>query len=101
MGNPRRNYSKEYKQEAVRRSQGAGVKISQVARELGIRPELLYRWRSDVQTYGEGQAFPGHGNPQASEVEAENRQLKRELARLQQEHEILKKAVSIFSREKP
>lgn len=100
MTKERRKFSQEYKQEAVQRSQKAGVSVIEVARELGIRPELLYRWRSEVETFGEARAFPGHGKPQESELEAENRRLRQELERLQQEHEILKKAVSIFSREK-
>jgi len=96
----RKQYSKEYKQEAVRRSQEPGVKAADVARELGIRPALLYRWRSELGEYGNAKAFPGHGKRQETDLEAENRQLRQELERLRQEHEILKKAVSIFSRPK-
>jgi len=99
MRKQRRQFSKEYKVEAVRRSEEPGVKTTQVARELGIRAELLYRWRSELKENGAGQAFPGQGHRQESELEAENRRLKKELERLQQEHEILKKAVRIFSRE--
>ena len=99
MSKPRRQFSKEYKVEAVRRSHDPGVKVSDIARELGIRPELLYRWRAELKDYGEALAFPGHGNLQESDVEAENRRLRKELERLRMEHEILKKAVRIFSRE--
>jgi transposase len=101
MSKTRRQFSKEYKLEAVRRSREPGVKVSTVARELGIRPAILYRWRSEHKAYGADQAFPGHGKPQEDDVEAENRRLRKELVRLQMEHEILKKAVRIFSRDQP
>lgn len=47
MSKTRRQFGKAYKLEAVRRSDEPGVKVSAVARELGIRPEILYRWRSE------------------------------------------------------
>jgi transposase len=96
----RRQFSKEYKLEAVQRSREPGVKAADVARELGIRPSLLYRWRSELGEWGSASAFPGHGKRQETDLEAENRRLRQELERLRQEHEILKKAVSIFSRPK-
>jgi transposase len=67
----------------------------QIARELGVRVKLLYRWRSESAEL-EGEAFPGHGN--RAGLEGENAQLRREVARLEQEREILKKALGIFSR---
>ena len=91
----RRTYTAEFKQEAVALSRTTDKSVAQVARELGIRVELLYRWRSESTRLG-GDAFPGHGNLPG--LEAENAQLRREVARLEQEREILKKVLSIFSR---
>lgn len=48
----RRKYSSEYKREAVRLTQEPGVTISQVARELGINPGMLGKWRRQAETEG-------------------------------------------------
>ncbi|HEX6818477.1 MAG TPA: hypothetical protein VF120_08890, partial [Ktedonobacterales bacterium] len=66
------------------------------------RPEVpervLYRWRHELREQCE-RAFPGKGHQ--SELEEENRWLRRELELLKQEREILKKAAGIFSRGQP
>jgi transposase len=56
----------------------------------------IHGWRKELSLHGE-EAFPGKGHQTA--LEEENRRLKRELERVQQERDILKKAISIFSRE--
>ena len=71
---------------------------AQIARDLGVPERVLYRWRHDLREQRE-QAFPGKGHQ--SELEEENRRLKRELELLKQEREILKKALGIFSRGQP
>ena len=91
----RREYTKEFKQEAVALSNQEGVKATQIARELGISSALLYRWRADMRSNGE-EAFPGKGNLKASDEEV--RQLQRELARVRMERDILKKALRVFAR---
>jgi transposase len=91
----RRQYTAEFKREAVELSNTTDKSIAQVARELGIRPRLLYKWREQAQELA-GEAFPGHGN--RPEPSAELARLERENARLKQEQEILKKALAIFSR---
>lgn len=91
----RRTYAKEFKQEAVELSQQREVSVAQVARELGVRPELLYRWRGEMKQDG-GEAFPGKGQQKAGEEEM--RQLQRELERVRMERDILKKALSVFAR---
>jgi len=91
----RREYSAEFKREAVELSNAADKPIAQIARELGIRPRLLYKWREQMREQ-KGEAFPGHGNRPESSAEAVR--LEREVARLRQELEILKKALAIFSR---
>jgi transposase len=87
----RKEYTKEFKQEAVRLAQESGNK-SQVVRELGIHSSMLRRWEKQLAEYGE-KAFPGKGHVQNEELS----QLQRENQRLQETVEILKKAVGIFS----
>ena len=67
---------------------------SEIVSELGIRKELLYRWKREYEEHSE-KAFPGQGNP----IEVELARLKRELADVKMERDILKKAVTIFSKD--
>ena len=53
-----------------------GASAAQVAWKLGIRPELLYKWRTQSKTQGE-EAFPGKGRRPASEETALRRELER------------------------
>jgi len=94
MNNTRRQFSREYKLESVRLSYQR-ESIRDLAAELGIRPELIYRWRSEFEATGE-KSFPGNGN--SGENEDEVAQLKRELAGIRMERDILKKALAIFSK---
>ena len=84
----RRKYTAEFKREAVELSRTSDKTAAQIARELGISPKLLYRWRFESAKMKE-EAFRGQGNRPA--LEAENARLRREVARLEQEREILKK----------
>lgn len=94
MGQTRRKFTAEFKREAVRMVVDGGHKLTEVARDLDLRPDLLRRWKRKLEEDG-GEAFPGHGRPKASD--AEMLQLRRELARVREERDILKKAVAIFS----
>ena len=96
MGKKRRQYTKEFKIEAVRLIVEEGRPISEVARELGIGENLLHRWKKEYEE-GEIDPFPGQGR--LSPEDGELRRLRRENKRLRMEHEILKKAVAIFSEE--
>ena len=89
----RKQFDREFKAQAVRLCEQGGVPIAQVARELGINVKLLYRWRSEAQEAGTA-AFPGHGHSSDEEV----RRLRRELARVEMERDILKKALGVLSR---
>jgi transposase len=91
-------YTRDFKLEAVRLSASNEKTVAQIARDLGIPERVLYRWRRELRERPE-QAFPGKGHQ--SELEEENRRLRRELELLKQEREILKKAVAIFSRGQP
>lgn len=99
----RRVFSTAFKLEAVRRLEerrAAGVKPAQIARELGVRPDMLRAWAKQVEAR-EGAAardvFPGHGRLPTEQEEL--RQLRRANARLQQEIDFLKKAAAYFATE--
>ena len=96
MGKKRRQYTKEFKIEAVRLIIEEGGPISDVARELGTAQSLLHRWKKKSEE-GKIDPFPGQGR--LSPEDEELRRLRRENKRLRMEHEILKKAVAIFSEE--
>jgi transposase len=96
----RRQYTREFKLEAVRLVTAGEKPLNQVARELGIRPDMLRQWRRQAQ--GEparpaADVFPGHGRLPSQDEEI--RRLKREVAQLKEEREILKKAAAFFARE--
>jgi transposase len=89
-----RRYTKEFKLEAIRLADEADKPVTEVARELGIRVNQIYKWKRQLETK-QGDAFPGQQLGEA----AESTRLKREIARLQEENEILKKAATYFARE--
>jgi transposase len=91
-------YTREFKLEAVRLSGTTEKSIAQIARDLGVPERVLYRWRRQLREEPET-AFPGKGHQ--SDLEEENRRLRRELERVQQERDILKKAIAIFSHGQP
>lgn len=74
-----------------------GKPTKEVAEELGIRPELVRRWKREHDQFKEG-SFSGHGTPNMTNEEKEIVRLKKELKEAQLERDILKKAISIFSR---
>ncbi|MCO5055740.1 IS3 family transposase [Thermomonas sp.] len=76
----RRKFSEEFKRGAVEQASRPGVSCAQVARELGIRDNLLTRWKRETQSQGKA-AFGGAGTPRDEELA----RLKRELARVQKE----------------
>jgi len=94
----RQRFTAEFKREAVRLMRTTGKPAAAVARELGIPRNRLYKWAQDADAKGE-QAFRGSGRPKASSDELAA--LKRELARVKEENEILKKAAAYFARELP
>ena len=96
MTKGQKTYTREFKEEAVRLVQTSGKPIAHVARELGISDASIHQWRKELAQHDK-EAFPGSGHQTA--LEEENRRLKRDLERVQQEREILKKVLSIFSRE--
>lgn len=87
-------YSKEFKIEAVRLAEQSDKPVTQVARELGIRQNQIYKWKKQLEAHQE-KAFPGKGQP----VDDENARLRKELAAAREEIEILKKAAAYFAKE--
>ena len=95
MAKPQPIFTAEFKREAVQLAQTSGKSKAQIARELGISDSALYSWCKQSLEHG-SDAFPGKGHQ--TPLEEENYRLKRELERTQQERDILKKAIGIFSR---
>jgi transposase len=89
MAKVQKTYTREFKEEAVRLAQTSVKPIAQIARELGISASAIHGWRKELTEHGKD-AFPGKGHQ--TELEEENRRLKRELERVQQERDILKKS---------
>lgn len=92
----RRKYDREYKQMVVELA-NAREDISALAAELDLRIDLIYRWRREALA-NLGANFPGQGNKTMTEEQKEIARLKKELRDDQLERDILKKAVSIFSK---
>lgn len=93
-----REYSQEFKLEALELLKRGDKSAGQIERELGITPGLLVKWRARYQVLiKDGQASE-LGPNDLEALKAENRRLQRELAAVEEEREILKKVVNIFSR---
>lgn len=93
----RRQYSDEFKAEAVKLAQRGNVPIRQIAEDLGVGVELLRRW---VRQFGVNPKDSGSKNISPDE-HSELIRLRRELKRVSEERDILKKAMGIFTRELP
>ena len=94
----RRSYSRDFKLEAVQLVLNRDGKIKEVANGLGIHPNILQRWlreHEDDSTY----SFPGNGKLRTPDEEIY--QLKKQLREVEEERDILKKALAIFSKKKP
>ena len=94
----RKQFSREFKLEAVRLLEQEDRSAAEVARELGVRRNQLYKWKEQLMSQGEAAAFPGQGRP-AGDDKAEIERLQRELERVTEERDILKKAAAYFARE--
>ena len=92
MAEIRQKYTKEFKENAVALLENGDKNARQVAEELGIRTDQLYRWRRELREQG-SRAFPGNGNPRDEELA----RLRKANADLREERDILRKAVAIFS----
>ncbi|BAU50072.1 transposase [Sulfurifustis variabilis] len=96
----RNRFPKEFKLEAVRLLELGQKPAAQLALELGIQRNQLYKWQEQLRQKGGDNAFRGPGRPlldQASEIE----RLEQELKRLTEERDILKKAAAYFAKDLP
>lgn len=93
----RQTFSREYKLEALRLLELGEKPAAELARELGIARNRLYKWREQLRGADADTAFPGRGRRRAGD--AQLAALKGENARLREENDILKKAVRYFARE--
>jgi transposase len=91
MKNEKKKYTPEFKMEAVKLITEQGYKTTEAARNLGIHPSLLNRWKSQMVSEGKS-AFPGKGRltPEKEELQ----KLRKENQRLMMERDILKKAAA-------
>ena len=92
----RRLFSREFKVEAVRLVRDRGVAVAQASRDLDIGENILRRWIKEFAA-DSGQAFPGQGQVKPEQQEIDR--LRREVAKLKAERDILKKAAAYFARE--
>jgi transposase len=91
----KRQYTGEFKREVLAMAAKGEKSISELERDLGITPGLVYKWRRRYRLKEEcGELAPSEEREAAAEI----RRLKRELEGVRQERDILKKAIAIFSR---
>jgi transposase len=92
----RKIYDTAFKVKAVELSNERS-NITELARELGIRVTMLYKWRKDYEKYGAG-SFPGKGAIKQTPEQKTISELQAKLKDAELERDILKKAVGIFSK---
>jgi len=93
----RKYYSKEFKLEALRLFERGDKTAADLARELGIRRNQLYKWRRELERRGEAEAFLGQGRNAVRDTCCEMTRLRRRVAELEEENAILKKAGAYFA----
>lgn len=90
----RREYTKEFKLDAVNLVRQQGIKCPDAARDLGINSNLLSRWLRESEGMKPAKVFPGKGN--TTEGDEKLRELEKQVRRLTMERDILKKAMAFF-----
>ncbi len=88
----RRRYTAEFKAEAVRLVATSDRPVAQIARELGVNEQTLHKWKRQATASDGSGVVPDHFTQQQ-----ENRRLRRELVRVTEERDILKKATAFFA----
>jgi transposase len=97
MGTERRNrYSKEFKLNAIRMIIDEGRNATEIARDLGIHANMIYRWQKQYSEDKE-ESYPGNGKLKTKDEYI--RKLERDNKQLRDERDILKKAAIFFARE--
>ena len=96
MTQKRKQFSKQFKIDAVKLVTEQGYNVSEAARNLGIHHSSLRRWKKQFETNG-NQAFPGKGHMSPEKEELDR--LRKEVKKLRMERDILKKAAAFFAKE--
>ncbi len=94
---PYNTYPREFKLEAIHMMESSDRPTSEIAMQLGIRRNLLYKWKEQMTKKGEVPSAK-KGRPK-KEDQSEMATLRQEVKRLREENEILKKAAAYFARE--
>ncbi len=94
----RRKYDRDFKRNAVLLCAEPGRTVAEVADNLGISKDLIYRWRREYDLSNGKHAFPGNGVEALTEEQKQIRELEKKLRETEMERDILKKAMAIFSR---
>jgi len=97
MSVQRRKYDSDFKRNAVQLTEEPGRTVAEVAENLGIGKDLIYRWRRKQRAHP-GLAFPGNGREALTIQQQKIRELEKKLKDTEMERDILKKAMAIFSR---
>lgn len=92
----RRAFTAEFKHEAVRLVRERGLPVARAAQQIDVHENVLRKWVKEFET-DPRQAFPGQGKMKPEQAEIER--LRREVARLKMERDILKKAAAFFAKE--
>ncbi|PIO90061.1 MAG: hypothetical protein COS82_11160 [Zetaproteobacteria bacterium CG06_land_8_20_14_3_00_59_53] len=93
-----KTFTREFKLEAVRMMDEEERPAAEIARELGIRRNQLYKWKEQLSKKGD-EAFTRTAGRPKKEEQSDLSRLRQENARLKEENEILKKAAAYFARE--
>ncbi len=96
--NPRRKFDQDFKRNAVLLCAEPGRSVVDVAKNLGVGKDLLYRWRREYHMANGQYVFPGNGVEALTPDQKQIRELKKKLRDTEMERDILKKAMAIFSR---
>jgi len=97
MMTKRKTFSKEFKLEAVRQLELGDKSPNDIAIDLGIRRNMLYKWQEQLKKHGDD-AFKGPGRHPIDQHD-EVARLRKELADVKEERDILKKAAAYFARD--
>jgi len=94
MGQKRtyKQYSKEFKDEAVALVREQGYSVPEASKSLGIASNMLYRWKENIEAQLDGKVL-------SEDERGELKQLRKEVKMLRMEKEILKKASAFFAKE--
>ena len=93
-----KTYTREFKLAAIRMMESSERSSAEIAMQLGIRRNQLYKWKEQLSDKGES-AFSGSRGRPKKEEQSELTTLRQENTRLKEELEIVKKAAKYFARE--